>query len=91
MSTAKPGLLQTSGMKSSLAALAEAASGEARTSEPAGWTLPSGEDLVHYALSGGFLAPGILEGAGATMLMTRHARKFRVEQSRGGQSSEEAL
>ena len=90
MSTGKPGLLQTSSMKSSLAALAEAANGESKASEPAGWTLPSGEELVHYALNGGFLAPGILVGAGETLAETRQMRKVRAVQSRDGQSSEEA-
>ena len=30
---------------------------------PRSWTLPSGEQLLHYALKGGFLAPSILTPA----------------------------
>jgi hypothetical protein len=73
MSNAKPGSVQTSGLRSSLAALAEAASHESRAAEPAGWTLPSGEDLLHYALNGGFLAPSILSAAGARTGLARPA------------------
>lgn len=68
MSNAKPESVQTIGLKSSLAALAAAASHESLPAEPAGWTLPSGEDLLHYALNGGFLAPNILSAAGARTL-----------------------
>ena len=60
MSTEKPGTLEMRNLKSSLSSLAEAAGAESPVAEPAGWTLPSGEDLLHFALSGGFLAPGIL-------------------------------
>ena len=60
MSTAKPRTFESGTLKSSLAALAEAAGGESLVAEPSAWTLPSGEDLLHYALNGGFLAPGIL-------------------------------
>jgi hypothetical protein len=62
MRNAKPDSVET-GAKSSLAALAEAANGGANSSEPAPWTLPSGEELLEYALKGGFLAPSILTPA----------------------------
>lgn len=89
MSTGKPGLLQTSGPKSSLAALTEmAAYGASKVSEPAGWTLPSGEELVHYALNGGFLAPGILVATGESLAETRQTPKVRALQSFDGKSSE---
>ncbi len=63
MRTAKSGPTETGSLKSSLSALAEAAGSGSRGMEPAAWTLPSGEDLLHYALNGGFLAPGILGSA----------------------------
>ena len=63
MSNDKPQAIETVNMKSSLAALAEATNGGPNTSEPTAWTLPSGEELLHYALNGGFLAPSILAPA----------------------------
>ena len=80
MSTAKPGTLDTSNPKSSLLALAEAASGELRDVEPVGWTLPSGEDLLHFALKGGFLAPNVL-GSGAESSPERRVRQSKAEKS----------
>ena len=63
MSNSKPGSDGISRPKNSLAALAEAANGGTNASEPVAWTLPSGEQLLHYALKGGFLAPSILTPA----------------------------
>ena len=80
MSTAKPATMQTGDMKSSLSALAEAARGESPSAEPAAWTLPSGEDLLHYALNGGFLAPGILGSSEESQAESRGARRARNAQ-----------
>jgi hypothetical protein len=82
MSTAKPGILETGEMKSSLAALAEAAGGKSQAAEPAAWTLPSGEDLLHYALNGGFLAPRILGSTEETPAERRRARQSQEERIR---------
>ena len=83
MSTAKPGTLDTSNPKSSLLALAEAASGEPQDAEPVAWTLPSGEDLLHFALNGGFLAPNVF-GSGTESTPERRVRQSKDEKSAEG-------
>ena len=80
MSNAKTGTSGTGNLKSSLSALAKAAGGDSRVAEPSAWTLPSGEDLLHYALNGGFLAPGIL-GSTKDSLEDGRSRQSRSEQS----------
>ena len=82
MSTAKPETLETGNLKSSLSALAEATGGQSQVPEPAAWTLPSGEDLLHYALNGGFLAPGILGSTGDSVADRRRARQSQDVQHR---------
>ena len=61
MSRIKLESAETGEVKDSLAALAQAARGESVSSPVSGWTLPSGEELLDYALKGGFLAPALMK------------------------------
>ena len=67
-------------VKSSLAALAEAARGETAGQPLPGWTLPSGEDLLDYALKGGFLAPSILGTDAGNEVLGRESRGSKGKQ-----------
>jgi len=60
MSSPKSDAADNASLKKSLSALAKATGQGSNQAGPEAWTLPSGEELLHFALKGGFLAPSIL-------------------------------
>lgn len=80
MSNGKPRTSEKGNLKASLSALAEATGDTSQVSEASVWALPSGEDLLHYALNGGFLAPGILGSTEDSAAGRRRSRQTKSEQ-----------